>query len=438
MNSIDLLKWGNWGASGKWSRQWNEKYYSNAILAFSNYFSRRDNYREREVTDEDGTVSTTKTGSEEDNNILDYTFKLDNEYRLSNKNTMEFGLQTTYNDVRYFYAMNDTLDLSDKRTEGFFMAAYLQDKIFLKDKLTFLYGLRATRYNLTGKFYFEPRISVNYQMNEHWRFKASWGKYFQFTNQVVRENVLEGNRDFWMLADDKTVRVQSAFHYIAGASYENPSFLVDMELFYKPMKGLSEYILRENIGIRGSSSIPDYFFTGKGNARGIEVLLQKKYGHYTGWISYTYSRVIHRFEDLNNGDPYPAINDQPHELDIVNTYQIRNFVFGATFIYNTGKTYTAPVGFYQLTMLDGSVGDYTHVSAKNAFRLPAYHRLDVSATYRFSIGKKTLGSVGLSLFNVYGRSNVWYREFDIEDNEIVIMDVNTLGFTPNLFISIKF
>ena len=274
-------------------------------------------------------------------------------------------------------------------------------------------------------------------MNEHWRLKASWGKYFQYTNQVVRENVLEGNRDFWMLADDEKVPVKSAFHYIAGASYEDPSFLVDLELFYKPMKGLSEYVLRENIGLRGTSSVPDYFFTGSGNARGLEILLQKKYGHYTGWISYTYSRVTHRFEDLNDGEPYPAINDQPHELNIVNTYQIRNFVFGATFVYNTGKTYTAPVGSYQLTMLDGSVLDYTHVSAKNAFRLPAYHRLDVSATYRISVGK-ILGSVGISLFNVYGRENVWYREFDVEDNDIIIMDVNTLGFTPNLFMSVKF
>jgi hypothetical protein len=204
------------------------------------------------------------------------------------------------------------------------------------------------------------------------------------------------------------------------------------------MKGLSEYILRENTGPRSASSIPDYFYSGSGTARGIELLLQKKYGHYTGWISYTYSRVIHEFPELNNGDPYPAINDQPHELNIVNTYQINNWVLGATFVYNTGKTYTAPVGAYQLTMLDGSVLDYTHVSAKNAYRLPAYHRLDVSATYRFSIGRRLMGSVGLSMFNVYGRKNIWYREFDIQDNNIIIMDVNTLGFTPNLFVSLKF
>ena len=59
------------------------------------------------------------------------------------------------------------------------------------------------------------------------------------------------------------------------------------------------------------------------------------------------------------------------------------------------------------------------------------------STYRFSIGR-TLSSLGISLFNVYGRDNVWYREFDVEANEVIVMDVNTLGFTPNLFFSIKF
>ena len=137
------------------------------------------------------------------------------------------------------------------------------------------------------------------------------------------------------------------------------------------------------------------------------------------------------------GNPYPAIYDQPHEVNIVNTYQWGNWVLGGTFVYNTGQTYTAPVGAYQLTMLYGTLMDYVHVGDKNAFRLPAYHRMDLSVTYRFTIGQ-TKSSLGVSFFNVYGRDNVWYREFDIEDNEIIIMDVNTLGFTPNVFFSIKF
>ncbi len=438
MNRVDVLNWGNWGTSAKWSRQWTDKFYSNTTLAFSNYFSERDNYMERTVVNEDGSSTKTTNGSVEDNNILDFTLRADNEYRLTQNNTLEFGLQTSYMDVGYFYTQNDTLDLIDTRTQGITLATYLQDKIYIKDKITLVYGLRSTYYNLTNRLYLEPRASVNYKLNDRWKLKASWGKYFQYTNQVVRENVLEGNRDFWLLADDKTIPVSSAYHYIAGISYEAPRYLVDVEVFYKPMQGLAEYTLRnESFRRVTTSSLPDNFYEGSGTAKGFEVLLQKKFGSYTGWLAYTYSRVTHQFEELNNGDPYTSIYDQPHEVNFVNTYQWGNWVLGATFVYNTGQTYTAPVGAYQLTLLDGTVGDYIHVGEKNAFRLPAYHRLDLSVTYRFTIGK-TKNNLGISLFNVYGRDNVWYREFDVEDNDIIIMDVNTLGFTPNVFYSIKF
>ena len=437
MNKVDILEWGNWGTSAKWSRQWTDKFYSNTTMAFSNYFSERDNYRERSVVNDDGTTATTTTGSVEDNNILDYTLRMDNEYRLTQHNTLEFGLQSSYMDISYYYIQNDTLNLIDNRTKGITLAGYLQDKIYIKDKLTLIYGLRTTHYNQTGKVYLEPRVSANYQLDDRWNFKLSWGKYFQCTNRVVRENVLEGNRDFWLLADDEMIPVSSAYHYIAGVSYETPGYLVDVELFYKPMTGLAEYTMRNETYRFTSSSLPDNFYQGQGTAKGLEVLIQKKFGSYTGWIGYTYSRVKHQFDELNGGNPYPAMYDQPHEVNFVNTYQWGNWVLGGTFVYNTGQTYTAPVGAYQLTMLDGTVMDYIHVGDKNVFRLPAYHRLDLSVTYRFTIGQ-TKSSLGVSFFNVYGRNNVWYREFDVEDNEIIIMDVNTLGFTPNVFFSIKF
>lgn len=438
LNRVDILEWGNWGLSTKWSRQWTDKFYSNSTLAFSNYFSDRENYRERTVEDDDGSESTSINGSIEDNNILDFTFRMDNEYRLTQKNTLEFGLQSSYIDIAYSYTENDTLDLIDTRTQGITFASYIQDKIFIKDKLTFIYGLRSTYYNLTNTIYWEPRVSFNYRYNDAWNFKTSWGLYYQYTNRVVRENVLEGNRDFWLLADDDMIPVSSAYHYIVGVSYEKPNYLIDIELFYKPMNGLAEYTMRnESYRFTSGSSLPDNFYKGKGNSKGIELLLQKKYGSYTGWLGYTFSRVEHQFEGLNSGLAYPAMYDQPHEINLVNTFQWGNWVLGGTFVFNTGRTYTAPVGSYQLTMLDGTEIDYIHVGDKNAFRLPAYNRLDISATYRYSIGK-TLGSLGVSVFNVYGRKNVWYREFDVVDNEIVIIDVNTLGFTPNVFFSIKF
>jgi len=436
VSTVDLMDWGNWGVSGKWSRQWNDRLYSNTTMAWSNYFSNRDNYREKEYENDDGDTETSITGYVEDNNILDYTLRIDNEYRLTQNNTLEFGTQVTYSDVAYNYVKNDTMNTINQRTKGLSTAFYLQNRLFLIDKITLVYGMRSTWYNLTNKFYWEPRFSINYQATDHIRLKASWGNYYQFTNRITRENVLEGNSEFWLLADDETSPVSQAYHYIVGTSYENNNYLFDLEAFYKPMTGISEFSIRGS-GMEEVSNLPDAFYVGNGVSKGFEVLMQKKFGKYTGWLSYTYNRVIYTFADLNEGKPYSATHDQPHEINIVQSYQWRNWVLGATFVYNTGKTYTAPVGAYVLTMLDGTEIDYIHVGEKNAYRLPSYNRLDLSATYRFNIGR-TKGSVGLSIFNVYNRSNIWYRTFEIEDNTIVVADVNTLGVTPNVFVSFQF
>ena len=118
--------------------------------------------------------------------------------------------------------------------------------------------------------------------------------------------------------------------------------------------------------------------------------------------------------------------------------EIDRWQLGATYIYATGKPYTAPVGGYEIIMPDGSEVDYVHVGEKNGFRLPYYGRFDLSGTFNFKLGEKTRSSVGLTLFNLFNRSNVWYREFEIEDNYLYVTDVTTLGFTPNIFITLKF
>ncbi len=84
-------------------------------------------------------------------------------------------------------------------------------------------------------------------------------------------------------------------------------------------------------------------------------------------------------------------------------------------------------------LLDGNTTDHFAVSNKNEFRLPDYHRLDLAINYHFDriFGGKS--SLGLSVFNVYGRKNVWYKEFEVVDNTILETDVNLLGFTPSLF-----
>lgn len=431
--TTDLLKWGNRGSSIQWGHQWNGNVFSDLTLAYSNYYSKRDRYSLSTITREDS-VTTRIEGSMENNDLKDFMIKLHNTYNLDNSNMLEFGIQSNLVQSDYGLTLNDTIDILDRHDNGNTYAFYLQDTWKPGSRFTIIPGFRSTYYNVTDQVYWEPRLSASYQLTDKIRIKSAWGYYYQFTNRIVREDITEGSRDFWLMADDDRIPVSSAIHYIAGISYETGQFLFDLEGFYKPMHGLTEYSLRF-AGPR-MGGYDELFFQGNGNAKGVEFLAQKKAGKYTGWIGYTLSSVEHDFEDIS-ADPYPALHDQTHEFKSVNLYTYGRWDFGATWIFATGKPYTAPVGGYELTLLDGNTNSYISIGRKNSFRLPDYHRLDVSATYNFYLGCGK-AQAGLSIFNLYNRSNVWYKTFEVYEDEVIMTDVRMLGITPNIFVNVKF
>ncbi|MBK7605718.1 MAG: hypothetical protein IPI18_00180 [Saprospiraceae bacterium] len=120
---------------------------------------------------------------------------------------------------------------------------------------------------------------------------------------------------------------------------------------------------------------------------------------------------------------------------MVGIYSYKNWDFSATWIYASGRPYTSPAGGYVLKLLDGTTRDFITVTDKNGVRLPDYHRMDVAATYKWQSLKGAPRSISLSLFNLYGRVNTWYKEFQIESGQILETNVSFLGFTPNLSVS---
>ncbi|PLW96695.1 MAG: TonB-dependent receptor [Marinilabiliales bacterium] len=430
-SNSDLTSWGNWGSSLKWSRRWSETFFSNLTGSFSNYYSVRDRRSVMVRDDEEVT-----RGSYENNQLFDYSLKLENEFKTGQNNQIDFGLQASYITIDYLFNINDSLDIQDTYNAESKISAYITDDWMIWDKVNLKPGIRATYYTGTNKVYYEPRFSARYHFTDQISLNASWGKYYQFANRIVREDLESGSRDFWMLADDETIPVSSATHYIAGLTWENHDFLAEVNGFYKPMNGLTEYTLRFVPTFGMEMSYDEYFYEGNGIAKGIECLLQKKLGDYTGWLGYTYTDVDYRF-DIYGDDYFPASHDATHEFKVVNSYKMNDWTFSATWIYATGKPYTPPLGAYQIENPDGSYTDCIVVGDKNSFRLPDYHRLDVSATYNYHIFDKTTGNIGFSLFNAYNRENVWYKEFEVVDGELLETNVNLLGITPNITFSLK-
>ena len=430
----DLLNWGNWGSSVRWARQWSDKLYTNVVGAYSNYFSQRKRINDISIQLADST-NTNKSGLVEDNNLKDFTLRIHNEYKVNSKHSLEFGGQLTMNEVEYNYILNDSITVIDQKDKGLLKTAYLQDKWTPTEKLNIVGGIRATHFDVTDQIYYEPRLSVSYKVNDKVKFKGAWGKYYQFVNRIVREDVTQGSRDFWLLANKENSPISFSQHFILGTSYEVDDWLFDVEFFEKEMTGLTEFSLRFQSAL-GTDPNDQLFFEGTGISRGVDFLIQKKVGKYTGWLGYTLSEVVHTFPDLSN-NPFYSLNDQRHEFKIVNVLKAGRWDLGATWVYGSGKPYTAPNGLYTITLLDGTETEYVSIGEKNGLRIDPYHRLDLSATYNFNLGSGK-GEMGLSIFNLYNKTNTWYNEFEVLDNQVTETNVNYIGFTPSLFFNVSF
>ena len=430
----DLLNWGNWGSSVRWARQWSDKLYTNVVGAYSNYFSQRKRINDISIQLADST-NTNKSGLVEDNNLKDFTLRIHNEYKVNSKHSLEFGGQLTMNEVEYNYILNDSITVIDQKDKGLLKTAYLQDKWSPTEKLNIVGGIRATHFDVTDQIYYEPRLSVSYKVNDKVKFKGAWGKYYQFVNRIVREDVTQGSRDIWLLANKENSPISFSQHFILGTSYEVDDWLFDVEFFEKEMTGLTEFSLRFQSAL-GTDPNDQLFFEGTGISRGVDFLIQKKVGKYTGWLGYTLSEVVHTFPDLSN-NPFYSLNDQRHEFKIVNVLKAGRWDLGATWVYGSGKPYTAPNGLYTITLLDGTETEYVSIGEKNGLRIDPYHRLDLSATYNFNLGSGK-GEMGLSIFNLYNKTNTWYNEFEVLDNQVTETNVNYIGFTPSLFFNVSF
>jgi len=442
MSSTDLTKYGNIGSSLKWSRKWNEKLYGNTIISYSNYFSDRNRSQTRTMTNASGETITRSDGIFENNDLKDYSLKTDYQWDIFNFSQLQFGGFGTYFNINYSYAQNDTSSVLERKNKAVLAGGYLQSKMKLfNDKIQFLPGVRISYFEPTKKIYFEPRASLTLNLSDKFTLKGATGKYYQFANQVTREDIMSGSRDFWLLSDGNSVPVSSSIHYIVGLSYESNNYLFNTELYYKKLYNLTEYSLRFNPNPMGVS-YDENFFNGLGYSRGIEFLAQKKSGKLNGWVSYTLGQAHNKF-DIYTDSYYPANQDVTHEFKIVTLYEYKRWNFSATWIFATGRPYTAPSGAYSIVLLDDSKQDFFTVTAKNGLRLPDYHRCDIAVNFKLLAGSKgekkrrEIGSIGFSIFNLYNRTNVWYKQYTIEDGEILETNVNYLGITPNLSLSLK-
>lgn len=438
--------WGNETATLRWNHIFNDKLFSNTSLIFSN-FKYAIKVEPEEDSPEDGTV-------EVKNNISAITIKEDLQYFLDTRNTFNFGLQyVSYSFLpgQVITSGKDAFNVTVGKRKARNGAVYMAHEFEATKDLKINYGLRYSYFPVErygDLFDFsnvedppdidfrgnekatysgaEPRISINYKWNETTSFKFGYARNYQFIHLL--SNSTSGTPlDVWQPSSSR-LKPQRADQLSFGyfRNFANNAYDLSIEVFYKDMQNQVDFKNGANI-ILSTLFESDLVF-GSSQAYGIEFLLKKRLGKLTGWTGYSLSKAERKFSEINQGRPFPPKYDRTHDFSIVGAYKFnRKWTLAANWVYYTGNALSIPYGKYQI---DGKIIEaYTE---RNAFRLPAYHRLDLSLTYTTKRGH----TWNLSLYNAYGRRNTYALLF--RNSEPLPVRLALFSFVPAISYNFKF
>ncbi len=466
--------YGNGSGNLRWNHIFNDRLFSNLSAIVSRY---------------DYDLNFDQDDFEWVSSITNYNLKYDLKYYLSDAFKLDFGLNGIYYDFDpgQIRPTSDTspinpLSLDQKRAlEG---GAYVSAEHKLSNRLTAQYGLRYSAFSRLGgqpiteyanglpvvynaqlgiyergavigetdfaksesiETYgtFEPRVSLAYLLNEDSSVKVRFSRAAQYIHLLSNTSSVTP-LDVWT-PSGPFIEPQVSNQYALGyfRNFLNKEYSLEMEAYYKNVDNRIDYI--DGSELIGQNTIETEILNGEMRAYGLELLLRKNEGDLTGWIAYTLSKSEQRTPGgaaggpgINGGDWYNTFFDRTHDLSVTGSYKYNNQIsFGANLVFQTGRPVTYPNGQYQYE--DLSIASY---APRNSDRLPAYHRVDVSATYRPKKyqNKRFKGEWVLSIYNLYHRKNAASISFgqNLETGANEATRTAIFGIVPSLTYNFKF
>jgi len=438
--------YGNRLASMNWIHIFNPNLSSSALFSYSNYAISRNDIQDELF------ASNIKS----DLNYL--SGKLKFEYSGLSNQQIESGIQGINYQINPGKSepinQSQSQPFMSEEENGYEFSFFLNDLITLTRNLSVQAGFRYTLYYYTGPqtvysylegkprilsnqvdstIYqkgdivsnyhgIEPRLSLKYMLDENSSVKISYNKNRQYMS-LLSYTSISTPEDVWKLADPYLKPItcnQMALGYYRNL--KNNRYETSAEVYYKQLKDLTEY--RNGAVITLNNHIETELLNATGTNYGIEFLIKKNAGKFTGSFTYTYSRAfkqthgVYKEDKINNNTVYPSSFDKPHDLNVnINFNANRRIRLGANFTYSTGRPITLPEYVF-----NSGANQLVYYSDRNKYRLPDYHRLDLSVSFDESLkrGKKWKGSWTLSVLNVYARKNaysVFYkRDTPTKDN----------------------
>lgn len=258
----------------------------------------------------------------------------------------------------------------------------------------------------------EPRFTFRYNFSSSASVRFSYNRIYQYVN-LVSNTAIASPTDLWKLSDPY-VRPLIADQIAAGYFRNFNVYETSVEIYAKKYRNVIEY--KNGAQIFMNQHLETDLTEAEGQSYGVEIYAARNSGKLTGWMSYTLSRSIRRTvsenaaEQLNRNTWFPDNVDRPHNLVMNVGYHInKRWKAGLTFNYSSGRPVTLPELKYDIRGTQ-----IVYFSDRNKYRMPDYHRLDISISQSESLKlyKKWKGYWTFSLINVYGRKNaysVFYR-----------------------------
>ncbi|MEQ9263271.1 MAG: TonB-dependent receptor [Owenweeksia sp.] len=444
--------WGNTTGTLRWNHVYNERLFSNTTFVYSDYTYNLG-------TPEDDAVAFTLTSR-----IQDYHLKSAYNFYISPTSQLDYGIEL----IGYQFNPGKVSGFQNIELQQEYALepnAYISHEKRFGQRFTVQYGLRYSSFYKIGKqksinytdpdypttasvidttYYdsfeliksfnglegLEPRLSVNYLLDESTSLKASYNRtrqYIHLISNTTSPTPVDLYRSAGRYIDPATVH-QYALGYFRN--FADNTYEASIEVYYKDFINLVDY--RPGANLIFNEFIETELLTGIGRAYGAEFLLRKQTGKLTGWIGYTYSKSERKVDSpeqnrtISGGDWYAANYDKRHDLSIVANYQINpNWDVGSSFVFQTGRPITLPEGRFQYEDIVAPI-----YNNRNNGRVPNYHRLDISATYTPDRveGKRFYSSWNFGIYNVYGRRNAYSIYFQPEANAINAEGTQTSNF----------
>lgn len=466
--------YGNAVLNFRWNHLFSDKLFSNLSLIYSDYYYG---------------LKLDFVGFKWNSGIQNFNLKYDFKHYLSNNFQVNYGINNIY--YRFNPGKIEPSDTESGIIENQLIqkyanefAVYVDIEQNITEKLSLQYGLRLSNFIRLGQdelnvyendnpvsfdpvlqiykeadpidvIYperreqlatftnLEPRIALAYSLDANNSIKASYTRLAQYLH-LISNTSSPTPLDVWT-PSGPFIKPQLLDQYAVGyfKNMNDGDYSLETEVFYKDIQNRIDYI--DGANLIANDAIEQVILNGEARAYGLELLLRKNRDRFQGWLAYTLSKSEQRTPGrnasetgINSGSWYNTPYDKTHDVSLYVNYELNEkWSFNSNFVFQTGQPTNYPIGQFEFQNLA-----VPYYGLRNKERLPAYHRIDFSATLtpRKNKGRKLKAEWVFSLYNLYNRRNAasigFSRNGDTGVNEAVRTSI--FGLVPAATYNIKF